>query len=50
MADDDGAQHERRTADPSALVRGSTEPMHDLEVVRPHSLDVYLAMIAEHAA
>ncbi|UFU15248.1 ABC transporter ATP-binding protein [Curtobacterium sp. C1] len=48
--DDDGAQHERRTADPVALVRGSTEPMHDLEVVRPALEDVYLAMIAEHAA
>ena len=48
--DDDGAQHERRTTDPVALVRGSTGPMHDLEVVRPALEDVYLAMIAEHAA
>ncbi|MDM7891388.1 ABC transporter ATP-binding protein [Curtobacterium caseinilyticum] len=48
--DDGGAVHERRTSDPAALVRSTTDPMHDLEVIRPALEDVYLAMIAEHSA
>ncbi|MBP1300804.1 ABC transporter ATP-binding protein [Curtobacterium sp. ODYSSEY 48 V2] len=48
--DDTGARHERRTTDPTALVRSTTTPMHALEVVRPSLEDVYLTMISEHAA
>ncbi len=46
--DDVGTLHDHRTADPTALVRSTAGPMHDLEVIRPALEDVYLAMIAEH--
>jgi ABC-2 type transport system ATP-binding protein len=45
--DEQGTAHEERTSDPTAFVRGSAAPMHDLEVIRPALEDVYLAMIAE---
>jgi ABC-2 type transport system ATP-binding protein len=37
--------HEERTTDPTAFIRSSTEPMHDLEVIRPSLEDVYLEMV-----
>lgn len=48
--DDAGVEHERRTTDPTGLVRSTATAMHDLEVIRPALEDVYLAMIAEHSA
>ncbi|MEN0103812.1 MAG: ABC transporter ATP-binding protein, partial [Curtobacterium sp.] len=38
-------QHDERTTDPAALIRASTDPMHDLEVIRPSLEDVYLEMV-----
>jgi ABC-2 type transport system ATP-binding protein len=43
--DDHGARHEERTDDPAALIRSSTDTMHDLEVFRPSLEDVYLGMV-----
>ncbi len=43
--DDVGEPHERRTNEPTALIRSTPEPMHDLEVIRPSLEDVYLGMV-----
>ncbi|QQD77245.1 ABC transporter ATP-binding protein [Curtobacterium sp. YC1] len=45
--DDDGTHHDERTTDPTALIRSSTMPMHDLEVIRPSLEDVYLGMVGQ---
>ncbi|PZF09118.1 ABC transporter ATP-binding protein [Curtobacterium sp. MCLR17_034] len=45
--DDDGGHHDERTTDPTALIRSSTTPMHDLEVIRPSLEDVYLDMVGQ---
>ncbi|WP_245166222.1 ABC transporter ATP-binding protein [Curtobacterium flaccumfaciens] len=45
--DDDGGLHDERTTDPTALIRSSTTPMHDLEVIRPSLEDVYLDMVGQ---
>lgn len=45
--DDDGGPHDERTTDPTALIRSSTTPMHDLEVIRPSLEDVYLDMVGQ---
>jgi ABC-2 type transport system ATP-binding protein len=45
--DDDGERHDERTTDPTALIRSSTTPMHDLEVIRPSLEDVYLDMVGQ---
>ncbi|WP_181433190.1 MULTISPECIES: ABC transporter ATP-binding protein [unclassified Curtobacterium] len=45
--DDDGGHHDERTTDPAALIRSSTTPMHDLEVIRPSLEDVYLDMVGQ---
>lgn len=45
--DDDGTRHDERTTDPTALIRSSTMPMHDLEVIRPSLEDVYLGMVGQ---
>jgi len=45
--DDDGGHHDERTTDPTALIRSSTAPMHDLEVIRPSLEDVYLDMVGQ---
>ncbi|WP_228517948.1 ABC transporter ATP-binding protein [Curtobacterium sp. VKM Ac-1376] len=44
---DDGGHHDERTTDPTALIRTSTTPMHDLEVIRPSLEDVYLDMVGQ---
>ncbi|KQS08328.1 ABC transporter [Curtobacterium sp. Leaf183] len=44
--DDSGAEHEERTDDAARLIRSSTEPMHDLEVIRPSLETVYLEMVS----
>ncbi|MFJ3380293.1 ABC transporter ATP-binding protein [Curtobacterium sp. NPDC090217] len=41
----DNEQHDERTNDPAVLIRASTDPMHDLEVIRPSLEDVYLEMV-----
>ncbi|MFJ7286678.1 ABC transporter ATP-binding protein [Curtobacterium sp. NPDC098951] len=43
--DDAGQGHDERTIDPAGLVRSTTSPMHDLEVIRPSLEDVYLGMV-----
>jgi ABC-2 type transport system ATP-binding protein len=45
--DDGGGHHDERTIDPTALIRSSTTPMHDLEVIRPSLEDVYLDMVGQ---
>ncbi|WP_416264732.1 ABC transporter ATP-binding protein [Curtobacterium flaccumfaciens pv. flaccumfaciens] len=45
--DDDGGLHDERTTDPTTLIRSSTTPMHDLEVIRPSLEDVYLDMVGQ---
>ncbi|PZF24684.1 ABC transporter ATP-binding protein [Curtobacterium sp. MCLR17_045] len=45
--DDDGGHHDERTTDPTALIRSSTSPMLDLEVIRPSLEDVYLDMVGQ---
>ncbi|PYY60799.1 ABC transporter ATP-binding protein [Curtobacterium sp. MCPF17_003] len=45
--DDDGGHHDERTTDPTALIRSSTAPMRDLEVIRPSLEDVYLDMVGQ---
>jgi ABC-2 type transport system ATP-binding protein len=45
--DDGGQRHDERTTDPTALIRSSTAPMHDLEVIRPSLEDVYLDMVGQ---
>ncbi|MFJ4073630.1 ABC transporter ATP-binding protein [Curtobacterium sp. NPDC089991] len=45
--DDAGDLHDERTTDPTALIRNSTAPMHDLEVIRPSLEDVYLGMVGQ---
>ncbi|WP_263091851.1 ABC transporter ATP-binding protein [Curtobacterium sp. RIT-PI-V] len=45
--DDGGERHDERTTDPTALIRSSTSPMHDLEVIRPSLEDVYLDMVGQ---
>jgi ABC-2 type transport system ATP-binding protein len=43
--DPDGQRHEERTTDPTTFIRSNTDPMHDLEVIRPSLEDVYLEMV-----
>ncbi|OIH92848.1 ABC transporter ATP-binding protein [Curtobacterium sp. MCBA15_001] len=43
--DDTGAVHEERTSDAADRIRSTTEPMHDLEVIRPSLESVYLEMV-----
>ncbi|ROP65582.1 ABC transporter ATP-binding protein [Curtobacterium sp. ZW137] len=38
-------KHDERTTDPAALIRSITDPMRDLEVIRPSLEDVYLEMV-----
>ncbi|MFK4483303.1 ABC transporter ATP-binding protein [Curtobacterium sp. AB7] len=45
--DDGGERHDERTTDPTALIRSSSTPMHDLEVIRPSLEDVYLDMVGQ---
>lgn len=45
--DDAGQRHEQRTHEPSALIRSTPDPMHDLEVIRPSLEDVYLGMVGQ---
>jgi ABC-2 type transport system ATP-binding protein len=42
---EDQEREEARTNDPAALIRTTTGPMHDLEVIRPSLEDVYLGMV-----
>ncbi|MCJ1715422.1 ABC transporter ATP-binding protein [Curtobacterium sp. VKM Ac-2922] len=43
--DDAGTVHEERTTNAAERIRSSTEPMHDLEVIRPSLESVYLEMV-----
>ncbi|MDP4332152.1 ABC transporter ATP-binding protein [Curtobacterium sp. A7_M15] len=43
--DDAGQRHKERTHEPTALIRSTPGPMHDLEVIRPSLEDVYLGMV-----
>jgi ABC-2 type transport system ATP-binding protein len=45
--DDAGQRHEQRTHEPTALIRSTPDPMHDLEVIRPSLEDVYLGMVGQ---
>lgn len=45
--DDAGQGHDERTSDPAGLVRSTTAPMNDLEVIRPSLEDVYLGMVGQ---
>ncbi|GGK96886.1 ABC-2 type transport system ATP-binding protein [Curtobacterium luteum] len=43
--DDAGTLHEERTHHTTQWIRSTSEPMHDLEVIRPSLEDVYLDMV-----
>jgi ABC-2 type transport system ATP-binding protein len=45
--DEAGQAHDERTSDPAGLVRSTTAPMNDLEVIRPSLEDVYLGMVGQ---